>query len=66
MSTTPDRPQAPERIACHICQKEIPESEATSSEATDYVVHFCGIECYDQWRGDQARYDDRPPPPHHK
>lgn len=28
---------------------EIPVSEVMSSEALDYVMHFCGLECYDQW-----------------
>jgi hypothetical protein len=30
--------------------KEIPISEAIIPEATEYVAHFCGVECYDRWR----------------
>lgn len=37
-------------LACSVCMTEIPESEATSVEATDYVAHFCGLECYVLWR----------------
>lgn len=37
-------------LACSVCMAEIPESEATSVEATDYVAYFCGFECYAQWR----------------
>ena len=39
-----------ETIACDICMKEIPKSEAQSEEASDYVAHFCGLECYDKWK----------------
>ena len=40
----------PEKVACEVCLKEIPLSEATSVKATDYIVYYCGLECYDQWR----------------
>jgi len=34
--------------------KEIPKSEAMVAEATDYVLHFCGLECYAKWKaGDE-------------
>jgi hypothetical protein len=39
-----------EKVACEICLKEIPISEAKSEEATDYVLHFCGLECYTKWK----------------
>jgi len=37
-------------ISCAVCQREIPLSAAASREASDYVEHFCGLECYDRWR----------------
>ncbi|MBS0484760.1 MAG: DUF3330 domain-containing protein [Proteobacteria bacterium] len=37
-------------MACAVCLKEIPLSEATSVKATDYIVYYCGLECYDQWK----------------
>jgi hypothetical protein len=37
-------------IECAICLKEIPKSEAKMGEAQDYLQHFCGIECYQQWQ----------------
>ena len=40
----------PEKVACEVCLKEIPLSEATSVKATDYIVYYCGLECYDQWK----------------
>ena len=44
--------QLPEQvlIACEICLKEVPLSEATTPEAMDYVAHFCGLECYVLWQ----------------
>lgn len=43
---TPD----PVRVTCEVCLKEIPESETRHAEAGDYVMHFCGLECYRIWR----------------
>jgi hypothetical protein len=40
----------PERIPCHVCQHDIPTSEALFAEATDYVMYFCGLDCYERWR----------------
>ena len=44
-------------LACEVCMKEIPASEARSEEATDYVIYFCGLDCYDSWRS-QNQIDD--------
>jgi hypothetical protein len=41
---------APVHVACKICMKEAPIAEAIIPEATDYVAHFCGVECNDKWR----------------
>lgn len=38
-----------ELIKCEVCLKEVPASDAESSETADYVAHFCGLECYEQW-----------------
>lgn len=45
----PEKPLDPERVACKVCLKEIPISEAKSAEAVDYVQYFCGLECYAKW-----------------
>ena len=37
-------------VACEVCIKEVPISEAKSEEATDYVIHFCGLDCYAKWK----------------
>ena len=39
-----------EKVSCAICSKEIPLSEALIPEAADYMVYFCGLECYAQWK----------------
>lgn len=39
----------PNRPSCEQCRKEIPSSAAGSTEAADYVHHFCGAECYAKW-----------------
>lgn len=36
-------------VQCDVCLKEIPSSESNSAEASDYVAHFCGLNCYEQW-----------------
>lgn len=41
---------ADELVACEVCLKEIPVSETKSEEATEYVVHFCGLDCYEKWK----------------
>ena len=40
-------------VLCGTCRREIPFSEAVVPEAVDYVIYFCGLDCYDRWR-DQA------------
>ena len=44
-----------EKVPCDVCRKEVPLSEAKISEAADYVAHFCGMECYAQWKKGSER-----------
>jgi hypothetical protein len=37
-------------VACKTCLEEIPADEAKMEEASDYVLYFCGLECYRIWR----------------
>ena len=39
-----------ELVSCEICLKEVPLNDATNPEMDDYVAHFCGLECYEQWK----------------
>src|SRR3569832_1289077 len=63
MGTARHSPPGEERVTCGMCKKEIPKSEATSSEATDYVSYFCGKHCYDLWRRPHEKFDDQIKPP---
>lgn len=55
--TTKDKPIELESVKCEVCLKEVPISEATVPEASDYFVHFCGLECYEKWKeqGDKSK-----------
>ena len=37
------------KVACTVCRSEVQMSAAITAEATDYVAHFCGLDCYQQW-----------------
>ncbi len=54
-----------EQVACEICLKEVPRSEAVVSEAADYVAYFCGLDCYGKWKdqGDKTGDEDSRPSP---
>jgi hypothetical protein len=43
-------PQEPEYVSCEVCLEQIPKSASISHEADQYARHFCGIECYSQWK----------------
>ncbi|MFN3398190.1 MAG: DUF3330 domain-containing protein [Sulfurimicrobium sp.] len=39
-----------EMVQCEVCMMEVPVSVSQSFEGTDYVHHFCGLECLGLWR----------------
>jgi hypothetical protein len=39
-----------QRVACEVCLREVPRSEAVVPEASDYVAYFCGLECFAKWK----------------
>ena len=43
-------PEEPSVISCSVCLTEIPGSVANSQEADEYTQHYCGLECYLQWK----------------
>ena len=47
---THKQPTEIENIACEICHNEMPHSETHNAEVDDYVMNFCGLECYDKWK----------------
>ena len=48
-----------ERVVCEMCLKEVPRSEATVPEATDYVVYFCGLDCYGKWKSQGDKVEEQ-------
>lgn len=57
MTVKPVSPE-PGVLSCELCLKEIPVSEAKMEEAVDYVVYFCGLECYQQWLTQRPEQED--------
>ena len=49
------KPAEVELVPCAVCQKEIPKSVALSSEDQDYLLHFCGLDCYEEWAAAQIK-----------
>ena len=56
---TNDKPVEVLLVSCEICLKEVPITVAIVPEATDYFVHFCGLDCYRQWKN-QSKKPDTP------
>jgi hypothetical protein len=50
MEKPTQQPREPQKVKCGVCRKEIPRSEAQSAEAAEYVVYFCGVDCFQQWK----------------
>lgn len=50
------------RLSADECCAQIPGDEAVMEEATDYVLFYCGIDCYEDWHhrcGPELRLDHR-------
>ena len=48
--SNPERLTGLVRLSCEVCLEEIPSSEVPIEEAGDYVMYFCGLDCYGIWR----------------
>lgn len=57
--TKNDKPVEVELVSCEICLKEVPLNEAINPETDDYVVHFCGLECYEKWKNQGGKPADQ-------
>ncbi|MBT9569413.1 MAG: DUF3330 domain-containing protein [Thiobacillus sp.] len=38
------------RVACEVCLSELPADAVNVADAQDYVHHFCGLGCLEQWQ----------------
>ncbi len=61
--TTTAKPTDTPLVSCEVCLKQVPVSEATVPEAADYVAHFCGLECYEQWTKQRKGSEKQPDKP---
>ena len=61
--TEQHRPEMPEQVSCEICMKEVPKTEAMNAEGSEYVLYFCGLDCYHKWSGDKAGAPGEKPAP---
>lgn len=43
------------QVQCEVCLKEVPASETKSAEGRDYVLYFCGTDCYHQWEAGEKK-----------
>lgn len=54
-----NKPVNTECVACEVCMKEVPRSEAIIPEAVGYVVYFCGLDCYEKWKDQRTETGTR-------
>jgi hypothetical protein len=47
---------ASDRVTCAVCFSPIPRDEAVIPEATDRLIHLCGLDCYARWRSTARDY----------
>ncbi|MGB5261082.1 MAG: DUF3330 domain-containing protein [Gammaproteobacteria bacterium] len=40
-------------VACVVCLRELPNSQAGIVEFDDDLMYFCSLDCYRQWRESQ-------------
>jgi len=52
-------PEEQEKIACHVCKKEIPKSAALQAEGKDYVYYFCNTECLNYWEKNKDKMENK-------
>ena len=43
---------------CRVHFEDVPSSEATSPEATDYVMYYYGLSGYEQWKNQDTRHSN--------
>lgn len=53
----PEEAPLPEKVSCRICHREIPRSDAIKDEGDDYILWFCGFDCYHQWQQEPGEKD---------
>ncbi len=54
----PEKNIETKRVACKVCLKEIPRSDARAEEVSDYVLYFCGLDCYEKWQKENGSNEE--------
>ncbi len=49
------KPADNEKVTCQACKKSMAADDAITPEASDYYLHFCGLDCYAQWQTAKSR-----------
>jgi hypothetical protein len=62
--TAPIHPVLPtELVSCSVCLKEIPADSAMTPQVEDFVMYFCGLECYEKFAAEsQQKAAPKQPP----
>lgn len=60
MTPRPQPHPLSDHVQCEVCMKEVPQSAAVHFETKDYVAHFCGLDCYAQWKGMRDSIEPKP------
>ncbi len=47
---TSKNPADSDSLSCEVCMKVMSTADEITPEATDYYLHFCGLDCYAQWK----------------
>lgn len=42
-------------LACDVCLAQVPLDANGLADVQDYIQHFCGLDCLEQWRGQAAQ-----------
>jgi Domain of unknown function (DUF3330) len=42
-------------LTCEMCLVDLPADDAISEEGKDYIAHFCGLDCLEQWHRQNKR-----------
>ncbi len=53
------KPADGDSVTCKVCMKAMATADAITPEATDYYLHFCGLDCYAQWQSRIGRKQDQ-------
>jgi Domain of unknown function (DUF3330) len=50
-------------VSCAVCLKEVPADSIKVTDAQDYVLHFCGLDCLEIWQKQAVSDSGQPGPP---